>query len=525
MPSRPTIERLRSALSRSARGPRFRRRPLAKVSFRVRLTLLFVAIFGSTLVVFSFFMYRATLRNLEAEFDTALYNHAVDVAQTVDVDLFGDLSLRSDPLSQGEKVFPFSLGKGLLQIRRIGGEVIASSRGMARVQLPFDAATQELLLHHGVTFSDVDIPQGAFETEKERRPPEKSRVGRLFSRPQKTTSYRLINYLIERPQIEAVLQIAVPLAFVERERGGLRAFFLIAIPSVLILAALGGLFLSRRALLPISAITAKAQRITAQELGERVPVPEVEDELWHLATTLNALLSRLQDAFESQERFIADASHQLKTPLAIMRGELDVFRRSGSKPEEMAEFLKSASGEIDYLSRMVEDLLLLARMGAGRGSLALQRVRLDEVLLGSVSSLERAAKARDVSIRLDLAAVPEAQAYEIDGDPDLLQCMARNLIENALKFSPPGGRVDIRLEADPRSYSISVRDQGPGIGPAERERIFERFYRASGSSGVPGTGLGLPIALRIAQIHGGAIEVESEAGAGSLFRARLARTS
>jgi signal transduction histidine kinase len=479
---------------------------LSPRSIRFRLTALFVLIFGASMLLFSALLYRAFLESQQTEFDASLYNYAVDVVEGVDVGFFGDLSLRSSVLSDRGKIFPFTLGRAFLEIRDFDGRVLARSRTLGASELPFDKEDVPALFRRGVRFRTLEpgvLPQGV---------------------AQSGSAYRQITYLVDKPAVpKLALQIAVPLAPLERERRNLRAFILVAIPLLLLAGAFGGLYVAGRALAPVRAMIDKASQLSASRLAERLPVPEVHDEMRGLAVAFNEVLSRLQLAFESQERFVADASHQLKTPLAVLRGELDVLRSRDRSPHEIHEFIASASQEIDYLVRLVEDLLILARVDAGKGSLMLTPVRVDEIAVESVARLERPASAKGIAIRVDL----HGTGFEAQGDPDLLRSLVHNLVENAIKFSPARTTIELRVVDEGERVAIEVRDQGPGIPGEKLAAVFERFHRAESSDAgrVPGAGLGLAIARRIAEVHGGAVEAANRAdGPGAIFTARIKKT-
>ncbi|MGK5084716.1 HAMP domain-containing sensor histidine kinase [Bdellovibrionota bacterium FG-1] len=466
---------------------------------RVRLTALFVVIFGITLVAFSALVFRVFTLNLQSEFDADLFNHALDVAQGIDVDFFGELSVNSDVFSAGEKIFPFSVGNAFFQISTLDGRMIARSRSLGRAELPRIARDLRFVQAQGAVFRTL-APQQVPALSEGRR--------------NKTAPYRLLTYLVQKPEgVNFLLQIAVPMTLVEQQSKGLITFFLIMVPLTLILAAFGGLYFSQRALAPVVAMIHKAQSLSPASLGDRIPVPVARDEIQKLALTLNGLLDRLQAAFESQERFVADASHQLKTPLAILRGELDLLQHRKSSVGETEAFLTSASQELEHLSRMVEDLLLLARVDAGEAALQCQPVRLDEVALEAVSRLERLARSRGVHVRFDLNVEHGAPDFEVSADSDLLQSLLQCLIENAIKYSTV---VIVSVSSEADWLWVRVRDEGPGIAAEHLERIFERFYRISGSL-AGGTGLGLAIAKRIAEAHRGILLAESEPGKGSVF--------
>ena len=466
-------------------------------SIRFRLTSLFVGIFGTTLIVFCSLLYSAFIRNQQNEFDAALFNHVVDISKNLNLDFFGRLSIDPDVLTASGKVFPFSLGRAYVQVIDSNHNVLAHSNALDKGALPLRQQEWTSLSRTGFIFSTIgsnDIPASS---------------GKVSS------DYRMLSYLIRTPVSGGlVLQMAVPLTFLDQVSNRLLRFLLLGVPLTLILAAIGGLFISRRALAPMTAITEKAKALGASQLGERIPVPGVNDEIRQLALTLNDLLDRLQQAFESQERFVADASHELKTPLAILKGELDVLRARPRDEREVAEFLGSASQELDYLSRVVEDLLLLARTDVGVDALLVQRVRLDEVALEVVSRLEVLARAKESKIRFHMT----GSDFEVRGDADLLKSMLKNLVENAIKFSPQGGLIEVLLSEETDVVRIFVKDQGPGIPQDLQNRIFERFYRVPSGSRVPGAGLGLAITRKILDAHGGTVTVNSSPRDGTEFR-------
>lgn len=279
----------------------------------------------------------------------------------------------------------------------------------------------------------------------------------------------------------------------------------------LLLAVLGGSLLSRQALAPISRVTETARRIAhTDDLGERIAAPGVQDEVGRLVSTFNEMLDRLQRLFQGQQRFITDLSHELRTPLAAIRGNLEVLQRgAGADPEMLQESLRDIEREVARLSRMVADLLALARADAGM-HLERRPVQLDALLL----EVYREARhlARGIEVRLG-----SEDQVEIEGDPDRLKQLLLNLVDNALKFTPPGGTVTLSLYREGPWACLSVQDTGPGIAPEDLPHLFERFYRGRTAGRRGGMGLGLSIARWIADEHGGQITVETRAGEGSTF--------
>ena len=470
-------------------------------SLRVRLIALFVGIFGMNLIFFSFFLYRTFLKNHESEFDVALFNYSVDVAQAINVNLLGEITLTPNILSTSEKVFPFALGETLLQVRTLNGNSIARSNSLNERSLPMNRDDRDQLMAAKTVFKT--IPAASLGMKRWR-----------------DTDFRLVMTSIERPGgTGLVLQVAVPMVLIEHERRGLLTFFAFSIPAVLCVAAFGGLYLSRKALEPFNAIVEKAREINPEQLSDRVPVPVERDEIHSLAVTLNALLSRIEATFRTQEAFVADASHQLKTPLAILRGEIDLMRSKPRSPEEVQDFLASASQEVTHLSRLVENLLLMARMDTGVACLARSRVRLDEIAIEITSRFERYARERGVRLvlKLDELASTTDGAFEVMGDADLFRILIENLVDNAIKYSSAEGVVTLTVRDLAAKVEARVQDQGPGIDAEALPKIFERFYRADDTRGVQGSGLGLAITKKIVDVHGGKIDLMSVIGRGTEF--------
>lgn len=303
-----------------------------KTPFRVRLTCLYLFIFGSTLILFSSLLYRNFINAQQNEFDIALYNHAVDIAQGISVDLYGNWVVSPDVLSTGGKIFPFSAGSVFIQILSLDGSEIARSRNLGRVHLPYFKRNWQLLLQS----------RGIFETLS-------AKELQISQKPGETRWFRLLTALAPgQPGREFILQLAVPEILMTPVAQDLKRFLWIGIPLTLFLATLAGLYLSKKALAPVSNMIDRANSLSPHHLSERIPVPPAEDEIQSLALTLNALLDRLQKAFESQERFIADASHELKTPLAILKGELDVFRSRPRSTEGDLLFYGQRSSRADF---------------------------------------------------------------------------------------------------------------------------------------------------------------------------------
>jgi len=296
---------------------------------------------------------------------------------------------------------------------------------------------------------------------------------------------------------------------------------LLIIPCGIIAAAIGGYWISRRALAPVDHIASAARAITAQQLGRRLDVPATGDELQRLSETLNDMLARLETAFAETTRFTADASHELRTPVALIRTTAEVALRRPRSAEEYRQALEGILQESERTSALVQDLLTLTRADSGVDGWSPSRVDL-RALVGELrEKLLTFCEGRGLTLRLD---VPDLPVF-VDGEQAALGRLVVILVDNAAKYMPAPGEVRVTLRTVDGMVEIEVADTGIGISAEDLPRVFERFYRAdkarSRESG--GAGLGLSIARWIVERHGGRITIESEAGKGCHARVQLPR--
>ncbi len=311
--------------------------------------------------------------------------------------------------------------------------------------------------------------------------------------------------------------VAVPLQGVDEAVDRILNLLLIAGPVAMAVAGLGAWALLRRALDPVERMRRKAEEIGYEQLHERLTVPKVRDEIGQLATTLNAMLDRLEAGVLANRQLIADASHELRTPLAAMRVELDVSLRDRRRTDAEREVLESVREDVDRMSRTIDNLITLARADEGRLDLVSGEVDLDQALDEAVRPLRPLAEAKGVLLRT------AGEPCRSRGDEHRLQHALANLIENAIKFTPPGGEVTVSSWRRGGEVGVTVSDTGPGIPATARDRVFDRFYRVdrSRSRESGGSGLGLAICREIATAHGGRVWVDSEEGRGSAFSLAL----
>lgn len=295
---------------------------------------------------------------------------------------------------------------------------------------------------------------------------------------------------------------------------------LIGLPCALLLALAAGYFLAGRVLSPIRAMAAKAEEITAERLSERLPVENPEDEFGRLATVFNQTLSRLEESFQSLRRFTADASHELRTPLTALRSVGEVGLRDHLDLESSREVIGSMLEETDRLARLVDSLLTLTRADSGKLQPNRETVDLARLVKEVADHLQVLAEEKNQTLSVE----PEENGIAANVDRSILRRAIINLLDNAIKYTRAGGRIRLRIKRLKNGKAaIEIMDQGPGIPPEHREKIFERFYRIEKgrSRDTGGTGLGLAIARWAVEANGGRIELESEEGRGSVFRVLL----
>lgn len=316
--------------------------------------------------------------------------------------------------------------------------------------------------------------------------------------------------------------VAAPMDSTEATLRRVRMLLLWSAPAVLVLASFGGFWISRRALAPVDEITRTARLIGIRNLSQRLPVPSTGDEIARLSETWNGMLARLEAAVNRLSQFTADASHELRTPIALIRTTAELTLRRERSPETYREALRQVVAESERTTRLVEDLLLLARSDAGLPSLPLERMELTPLVRDVCQQGQVLAEARQLQVS---AEVPNEPVYVEANDPALRR-MLLLLLDNAVKYTPSGGRITLSVGRDPGGASVAVRDTGIGIPETALPHVFERFYRVDESRNrdAGGTGLGLSIAKWIADRHHASLEAESVLGEGSVFRIRFPRT-
>lgn len=325
------------------------------------------------------------------------------------------------------------------------------------------------------------------------------------------------------PEVGAVV-VAAALSAVAFGPADLLRSMVLVMPLILLASGVLGWFLAGRAMRPVERLMDEVQEVTdGRSLHRRVAVPSSGDEVARLAVTLNAMFSRLEQSFNQLRRFTADASHELKTPLTVLRAGVERSLVHPGTPPEVLEALDTTLEQLNQLNELVDSLLMLARADEGRAPLALEEADLRALVVDVGETAEMLAEQHGLEARVSVPGRP----VQVRVDAHRMQQLLLNLVTNAVKYTPSGGWVELLLEDDDAGVRLVVRDSGIGIASVDLPHIFDRFWRAdparSRTGDRPGVGLGLAITKWIAEAHGGTIGVQSRPGRGSSFVVTLPR--
>jgi signal transduction histidine kinase len=369
---------------------------------------------------------------------------------------------------------------------------------------------------HAVTVTDKGdgsvLPAGVNTADV---PPMPGRIGFATITLKGRTWRTLVRHVTPKPGSQEVVQVAFPLDEMLRLLHGLDLALLGLIPLVLLVAGTGGAFLTRRAFQPIEELASAAAAIEASDLSRRLP-QEGGDELSHLARTFNGMLSRLDIAFagmrrsmERQKRFTADASHELRTPLTTVRAYAEWAMKRPRTVDEYHEALQKIVTSVDQMNGLIEDLLLLARTESGTGTA--DGAAIDVCALCRASAESVAMTRSDIQIRL----VFESEPLTAWGNARHCERILANLLDNAMRFTPEGGSIQLEARREGGLIRVTIQDSGPGIRPEDLPYVCDRFFQSDASRSQRGAGLGLAICKTLAEAQGGSLTVESPPGTGA----------
>lgn len=457
---------------------------------RLRLTLWYGSALALILIVFSSVLYIVTARSLRDAIDQSLEETASAAVRSLEERGFLPLIDENELMSQFPELARIDK---FFQIFSPSGTITIRSPNVRQHEVPLSREALEVAFTGQTIFESAKYPK---------EPPL-----RLISVP-----------IMYRGNLLYIVQVGTSMESVEGTLNRLLLVLLVTMPLALAVSLAGGWFLAGRALRPVDVITVAAQRIAAGDLTQRLNVPPSSDEIGRLADTFNNMIARLETSFRQIRQFSSDASHELRTPLTVMKGETELALR---RPRDMKDYtvvLESNLEEIDRMTRIVDELLFLSRADMGEVKMEHLPVRLELLLEDVHRQASLLGQDRDVQVVLRLVA-----PATVLGDELRLRELFLNLLDNAVKYSRPGGSVEVVLCTESGQAKVSIVDHGIGISPDDRTKIFDRFYRTDDARThtKKGTGLGLAISAWIVESHQGRIGLESEVGKGSTFTVTL----
>lgn len=398
------------------------------------------------------------------------------------------------------------------------------SRHLTKFYLIIYNSSQKPIFHSPLaTLISLNIPlvqesrEAGFTIEKKKREIPSFQIN--GESDQESIRFRAVSRkLFYRSEQIGWATLAMPIGDVEESLDNLLKILVGGSVFAVLLLAIGSYFLTRQSLSPVAAITEKAKRIGHSSLNERIEVYNKEDELGQLSIILNDLFERLGKAFETQQQFMSDVAHELKTPLSILRAHWESEINNPDLPNELKQKCVQDVETISRISHLINNLVLLSQTEEIQSNFEMAPLQIDELIHGVIEDAQILSEAKFQQLN-----VIDMKPIKIRGDKIRLYQLFFNLIDNAIRYTPENGKIDVALIPDDRFVVVEVRDSGNGIPAADLPHIFKRFYRVQKdrSRKTGGSGLGLAICKLIADAHNGQIEVESEVGKGSLFRVRL----
>ena len=460
----------------------------AKKSLRVRLTAWYVMLLGCTLIIFSSYLYLQLQSGLLRQVDTTLEVTTSEIIANLAVDY-------NYPHFQDTKLF------------RIHQQQLINSGFVGRI-VSEDGKVWDSFGDRKIIDSFLPQQTGSRNLKT------KTATWRVYSTPLLSTSQDFPTAKLNRfsvPSEQLWLQIAQSLYPISEALDHLLLLMFLGFPVALFLAGFGGLFLANRALNPIDRIVRTAEAINPDDLSYRIDYRGKTDEVGRLAMTLDRMLDRIELAFEHERRFIADASHELRTPLAVIKGQIGVALSRPRNANEYQATLQDLESHTDRLIRLTNGLLFLARLEQEQSNF--MEVNLSDLLEVLSEQIQFLAEDNQIDLRAEI--IPNLSIW---GDRDLLTSLFLNLLDNAVKYTPVGGRIELETKLEPQKITISIRNTGRGIAESDLPHVFDRFYRLDRDRNTQGSGLGLAIAALIVRCHGGQIQAISQIHKLTAFR-------
>jgi heavy metal sensor kinase len=471
-------------------------------SIYFKMTAWYVLVLGLILGTFSLFLYSHFSHALNKDYNILLKSKAEDIEQVISSYREEDKSERGE---KKESSIPTSTD--FLNALRYAVEQNPSDKIFVQI---FSPDGKEILHSSNMPLSVIlaKMAQDSIAGNKPYFATIKIALLKKKVFPLRTFTLPAIG----KGSVSYIIQVSGSLKPIYFELNRLKVALFIFLPLAILLVIRSGVFLTKMALRPVDNMTNAIRQITSKNLHQTIELPEANDEIKRLAETFNTMLIRLNQAFSSQQQLIQDVSHELKTPLTALKGKQEVVLNKKRSPEEYESVLSVNLEEINKMSQLVENLLVLARIENKDYVLKTESINLADTIEQIISSMRPLADQKKILLRFS-----SIRKIFIQTDADQINRVISNIIDNAIKYTPSKGEVDIKLEKENTFAKIIISDTGIGIVKDELHRIFDRFYRIDKSRSSPGFGLGLSIAKSIIDAHKGRIEVESLPGKGTAF--------
>ncbi|MDD5495590.1 MAG: ATP-binding protein [Candidatus Omnitrophica bacterium] len=484
-------------------------------SIRFKITILYMAILAVTLAAISIALYHNVDNSLYGNMDTLLKSKAAGIAQAIDTYWEAskleviDSGVKPDEVRKRRNVNFAKIAQRwvkketsdprlmdiFVQVFDTDGATIASS--IEAKDMPTISRKNFITVLQGKTRFDTlgDINQSDRESY------------RVFTTP-----------IFEKEKVAYIVQVASPLTSIHVALNSLRAALLLILPATVLLTGVMGAFLAKVALHPVDSMIDTIHQITAENMKLKLSIPDTRDEIQKLAETFNSMLGRLESSFNAQRQLFENLSHDLKTPLTILKGEFEVVLKKMRSQGEYESILKSALQEVNKIIKLAENLLFLAKFDSSQMMPEKKRLELGQLLNDVMKNVKTLSELKNIRISLG----QDDKPLFLYGDENQLKTLFLNIIDNAVKYTEPGGRIEIVAVANGDLVTVKISDTGVGISREEIGHIFDRFYCVDKSrADDAGFGLGLSIARSIAETHNGRIDVKSEVSKGSTFTVSL----
>ena len=479
-------------------------------SIRFKITIVYMAILAITLSIFSAILYHQMSKSLYDNIDTLLSSRAEGIVSAIGTywatEKLGTMRYGADMQTPGANDhidFPTiahrwvearskdpKLLNTIVQIFDARGEIVASSKNTQGI-----SSVSEQTLYAALQ------GRSTFETLTSSYPTKKMQLFRVFITP-----------AIQNDRVEYIVQVGSPLDSISAALNSLKVTLFLLFPLTVLITGIMGAFLATLTLRPVDNMIRTIHDITVENMKMRLAIPNTKDEIQKLAETFNDMLKRLEVAFTSQRHLFEDLSHELKTPLTILKGEFEVILKKIRSPEDYEAILRSSLEEIDKMTRLVENLLMLASLEAKRTMPERKTLDISLLVKNVIDNIKRLAERKRIEI--DFAG---KEKVAVIGDEKELKQLFLNIIDNAVKYTPEGGNINLIIAEDKQNATIIIKDTGVGIPSVYIPHVFDRFYRVQNVRSGHGFGLGLSIVKAIVDAHNGSIKVDSSLGEGTTF--------